>query len=439
MQLNTKSCALTSTTRLSTAKVATALAAASCTLLGVQPIANAVETASDNKWEFDSTILIYSETDRVSAVEPVISARKEFSEDEFLNLKLVFDTLTGPSANGATATATSQTITKPSGKSEFVANANETPLDPSFRDTRIALSASWEQPLSRLSTISFGGNFSNEYDYQSVSVNTSISHDFNQRNTTLNYGLSLASDTITPVGNIPIPLSDLASVSNKGLDRGASSDTRTTIDFLIGVTQVISRRTIMQFNYSLGDSSGYHTDPYKILSVIDGTTGDTLRYIHESRPENRQKQSVYWQTKHHFKEDIVDVSYRYFSDDWGIKSHTIDFHYRFRFIEAKSYLEPHIRYYSQDAADFYSHSLVDGSIPADYATADYRLGELDGTTIGIKYGTTLSSGSEFSFRVEFLTQSGDSNPADAIGSQKSQDLFPTVDALVVQASYSFLF
>ncbi len=437
MQLNTlnkKRHARKNKQKKSTAHIATALATASYSLLAVSPGVNAGEVSNDSAWEFASTALFYSETDRVVAFEPVISARKEYGEDEFLNLKLVFDSLTGSSPNGATASANAQTITKPSGNSVFETAANKTPLDPSFRDTRVALSASWEQPLTRLTKMTFGGNFSNEFDYQSVSANTSVSHDFNKRNTTLNYGISFASDTLTPVGDVPLPLSELASPG----DKGANSDTRTTVDFLLGVSQVISRRTIMQFNYSIGNSSGYHTDPYKILSVIDNN-GNTVRYLHEARPEDRAKQSVYWQTKHHFDNDIVDVSYRYFWDDWGIKSHTVDFRYRWRFLDSKSYLEPHVRFYTQTAADFYTHSLVDGAAIPAFASADYRLGEFDGTTIGIKYGRALSKGHEFSIRAEFLSQQGNSNPSDAIGSQTTQDLFPTIEAIIVQASYSFSF
>lgn len=427
-------------------KLTTALTAATCSLLGTSPLLAASNTDSDG-FEFDSTILLYSETDRVSAIEPVLSARKQFGEDQFLNLKFVFDALTGSSANGATAAAKSQTITKPSGNSVFVTDANKTPLDPSFRDTRVAISASWEQPFSRLTKATFGGNISKEFDYQSISANASVSHEFNKKNTTLSYGLSIASDTITPVGDTPVPLSVLALANDPATpDKNGNSETKTTTDLLLGVSQILSRSTIMQFNYSLGKSSGYHTDPYKILSVVDGTTGDNLAgpgsmdlFLHESRPDDRSKQSVYWQTKHHFKEDVVDVSYRYFWDDWGIKSHTVDFRYRFQFAESSSYLEPHLRFYSQDAADFFHHSLVDGQPTPQYATADYRLGELDTTTIGIKYGKTLANNQEFSMRLEFISQEGNSHPDDAIGSQRSQDLAPTVEALVIQASYSFTF
>ena len=78
--------------------------------------------------------------------------------------------------------------------------------------------------------------------------------------------------------------------------RQGDSDSKTLTDVLLGVTQVINKRTIMQFNYSLSSSSGYLTDPYKLLSVIDATTGKTAVdvsgapiYVYEQRPDSRTK------------------------------------------------------------------------------------------------------------------------------------------------------
>ena len=444
----------TSGTAKTSGKLTSALATATCTLLGSQLLASNANASTDEapvigEWDFDSTVMYYTETDRVSALEPVVSARNEYKEDHFINLKLVYDTLTGASANGAMATNKTQTFTRPSGNGTYTINANEAPLDDTFQDSRVALSASWEKPLTRLTKATFGGNFSKEFDYKSFSLNTSLSSDFNQRNTTGSVGLSIAADTISPIGGIPTPFADMAP-AGATQPRGEEDDDRTTTDFLLGLTQVINRSTLMQFNYSIGKSSGYHTDPFKIISVIDGTTGLNVpsivagssldRYVYENRPEDRNKQSLYWQTKHHLGRDVVDVSYRYFWDDWGIKSHTIDFRYRWKFLESKSYLEPHIRIYTQGEADFYTHSIIDGQVPVsatEYATADYRLGEFDTTTIGIKYGKVRSNGDEYSVRFEIITQEGNSSPANAIGEQQNQDLFPTIDAIVAQFSYSF--
>ena len=58
------------------AKVSIALATATCSLLGITSTNVAAEGSESGEWEFDSTVMFYSEKDRVSALEPVISARK---------------------------------------------------------------------------------------------------------------------------------------------------------------------------------------------------------------------------------------------------------------------------------------------------------------------------------------------------------------------------
>ena len=70
-------------------------------------------------------------------------------------------------------------------------------------------------------------------------------------------------------------------------------DNKTVVDALLGITQVINRNMIMQWNYSLSSSSGYHTDPYKLLSVVDNVTGLPQDYLYESRPEEPFRQPIF--------------------------------------------------------------------------------------------------------------------------------------------------
>jgi len=64
------------------------LALATCALL--QTTGTAAYAADE--WEVDSAIMIYSENDdRVQAIEPIVAAKKEIAEDEFLNVKVVLD------------------------------------------------------------------------------------------------------------------------------------------------------------------------------------------------------------------------------------------------------------------------------------------------------------------------------------------------------------
>ena len=417
-----------------TSNVRHALAAATCTLLGsVTQVSHAEEDHTE--WEFDSAVLFYSEPDRVSAVEPVINARREIGDDENVNLRLTLDTLTGASANGAVATDEVQTFTRPSGNGQYTAQPGETPLDDTFKDTRVALSGSWEKPLSQMIRSNLGASVSKEFDYLSLGVNGLLSYDFNNRNTTLQTGLSFASDTIDPEGGIPIPFASMGEVGGVQ-PRQEGTEDKNTVDLLLGVTQVIDKNTVGQLSYSFSNSSGYHTDPFKLLSLVNGDSGRTEDYVFEGRPDERQKHSLYGSVKHHFTNDIAEASYRFYTDDWGIDSHTLDLKYR-KNLGKERYLEPHLRLYQQSEADFYRHSLTGIPSSGDFASADYRLGDFTATTLGLKYGMKFKNGNDFSIRGEYYLQTGDSSPSDAIGVQRDQDLYPDVDAVILQLNYSF--
>lgn len=411
-----------------------ALTAATSLLLGTAD-------AQAGDWKFDTQVLYYSETDRVTAIEPVISARWDRGEGQAFSLRLTVDSLTGASASGATPSSRPQTFTTPSGHSTYDVQAGETPLDPSFLDTRFALAAVWEKSLGSVWKATLGTNVSTEYDYLSVALNGNLARDFNQHNTTLAMGLSLGYDSIEPVGGIPRALAQQSpEVSGAPRNRVGADDDKTVYDLLVGVTQVIDPRSLVQINYGIGQTSGYLTDPYKLVSVIDPrpgpTQGDPVDQLYESRPDSRTKQNLFVAYKRQTSwKDVVDVNYRYSWDDWGIRSNTVDLRYRWDFEEVW-YLQPHLRYYQQSAADFYQRFLIAGEPLPSHASADYRLGDLTGLTFGLKYGRPLAKEREWNVKVEYYQQSGD-EPTFQPGSLANVDLFPDVKAVVVQFGFSF--
>ena len=281
--------------------IRSALAVATCSMLsGVSHHALAESTP----WEIDTALLYYGESDadnsRVTVVEPVIRARKEIATDEFLTFRFVFDSLTGASANGAIPQSTPQTFTSPSGEGTYTTSANQTPLDPTFHDARGAVNAEWELPLSRLTKGIFAANFSQEFDYTSMGLAATLSRDFNNRNTTLTGGLSYNADTVRPVGDAPEGLSPMPTTTAVDKTTIGSDLSKNVADLLLGVTQVINRNTLMQFNFTYGMDDGYLTDPYKILSVVDntGTLVGTDPYLYEKRPDSRARQAIFWKTVH---------------------------------------------------------------------------------------------------------------------------------------------
>lgn len=426
--------------------IAAALAGATCALLGQSQAHAETDSSVLKDWKFDTAILYYGETDRVSLAEGVVSATKTNSDDSIFNVKLVLDTLTGASANGAVAQPTVQTFSRPSGKDSYQVAAGDTPLDDTFRDTRVQVAASWMQPFADTWRGTAGFNVSREYDYMSLGVNGLLEKDLFQRNTTLSAGLSYQFDSIDPVGGKPTPLSSMIVPADDDYDdefegedddHGAKngSDDKTTLDMLFGVTQVINRRMLMQFNYGLSIVDGYTTDPYKVLSVIN-TNGVTQDIVYENRPDSRTKHSFFWQTKYALDNGVVDVSYRYATDDWEIDSHTIDSRLRFN-LSGNSYIQPHIRYYQQSAADFYQPYLNQSADMPMYASADYRVGEMTAYTVGLKYGRTLENGHEWAVRAEYYQQDPKNAGFEQPGVLADLDLYPSVKAVILQFNYHF--
>jgi hypothetical protein len=423
--------------------VGASLAAATAALLGQSAPTDTVAQELP-PWEFDTALLYYGESDsRVQDFSINTLARKEVREEKFLNLRFAIDTLTGASPSGAVPANAVQTFTTPSGDSSYSTGPGAPPLDPSFLDTRIAISANYQWPLTRLTQFDIGASVSDEYDYTHTGVNMKLARDFNNRNTTMSFGVALANDSVDPVGGAPLGLAPMFDGTGNGNKRGGQS--KDVIDVLLGVTQVINRHTLVQFNYSLSQSDGYLSDPYKILSVVDAASGDPTAappgagldylYRYENRPGTRDKQGLFGLLKRDIGGDVFDISYRYMSDDWDIDSHTIDMHYRWN-LDSGSYFQPHLRFYSQTAAGFYQTVLFDGAPLPAFATADYRLSEFDAVTIGIKFGKPTSRG-ELSGRLEFYQQTGKASPGSQVGSLQSFDLNPELNAIIAQFSYSF--
>lgn len=427
--------------------ISASLAAATCSLLGTT-MTSPVQAQEEPGWNFDTALLYYGESDnRVQDISLNLLAQRFLLDDRRLTFGLAIDSLTGATPAGALPFSGPQTFTRPSGLATYTTPANAIPLDDSFLDTRVALTAGWSQPLGRLYRFNAGLSGSKEYDYLHLGADLGLSRDFNKRNTTVSLGLAWSQDDLEPVGGAPVPLSpmlDVGDLSNRTGDQG-----KDVLDVVLGVTQVINRNFIVQLNYSLSQSTGYLNDPYKFLSVVDGTSGDPIartvppgesgpnyEYRFESRPDERTKQSVFAEGKYYMDGKVLDLSYRYMSDDWDIQSHTMEARYRWPFGDRR-YLEPHLRYYTQTAADFYRISLVDGTPPIAFASADYRLGDFDAITLGMKYGWTTRNDNEMSVRLEFYRQDG-SAPADqVIGNQAGRELYPDLDAIIAQFSYRF--
>jgi hypothetical protein len=117
---------------------------------------------------------------------------------------------------------------------------------------------------------------------------------------------------------------------------------------------------------------------------------------------------------------------------------TAELRYRYQ-IARDYYLEPHVRYYEQGAADFFRYYLVASEPLPQYASADTRLGKFHAQTYGLKYGMPFNEGSEFSIRIEYYDQHGNGSPSYAVGQLRQQNLFPDLKAVTMLLGYSYAF
>ncbi len=268
----------------------------------------------------DTGLLYYHENGRVRAIEPDLNLTQQIDENSVLTLGFTVDSVTGPTPLGAVPSTLPQnyvrpykviplgtpvTVTTASGGSVVTlvppasgattetlsatstVPANTYPLDKSFKDLRYAAMLGWQQTFSTGVTVNGGLAYSKEHDYRSESVNLGVSKDLNQHNTTLNAGVNYESDLSFPIGGTPTPLT-VMNGDWKGPDT-----TRSEVDAMVGVTQVMSRRWLTSLTYSYSTSHGYQNDPYKIISVVDPVSGQPASQLYESRPDSRYKQSLY--------------------------------------------------------------------------------------------------------------------------------------------------
>ena len=295
----------------------------------------------------------YSEDDdRIRVISKYIGIDKTINQNFAIKVHAVHDAISGAT---------------PSGSPD---DDGTVPLS-SMKDERNSIVTDFELSFGSRTT-SFQYARSKESDFLSIGYALTHAVEINNRNTRISVGLSYVDDAI------------FASFMPQTEDKSST-------DLFVGVTQVINRNTLFTANLSHGESDGFLSDPYKsILQNTELAPGLFLPLTYqENRPDNRSKDILYLNTKHHFESlrGTLDVGLRFFTDSWGVDSQTLDFEWYQSFGEKFRFV-PKIRYYRQSSADFYITNLSNANFtPLDepiglspHYSADYRLTDLDTVT-----------------------------------------------------------
>lgn len=233
-------------------------------------------------------------------------------------------------------------------------------------------------------SVTLGGTYSTESDYVSRGLSLQGSLSSEDKNTTWTLGTSIARDRIDPSNHI------------------VDDEKKHIVGLLLGVTQVMTTHDIVQLNLSHTRGKGYYTDPYKSF---------------DNRPRERNQSTLLARWNHHFAstEGTTRLSYRYYTDSFGIRAHTLGAEY----VQPLPYgwtITPLLRAHSQSAADFYVE--VDPTAApfptnpppgAIYFTEDQRMSAFGARTLGIKLAKQLDPDWLLDIKYEQYEQRGNWN------------------------------
>jgi hypothetical protein len=213
-------------------------------------------------------------------------------------------------------------------------------------------------------TLAVSTALSKEEDFRSRAYGVEARLDLAQRNTTLVAGYATSHDRI---GSSIDPLLD---------------ERRDTREYLAGITQVLSPLALVQSNLQWSHGRGWYNDPYK-STVTFFPESPFPESAPDTRPDHRN--SLAWLTRYrrHFPGagGTLQADYRYYRDDWGIRSHTVEAAWSQDVAPGWS-VRPALRLYTQSAADFYSPVL--SNPPQATISSDQRLAAFGGLSPSLR-------------------------------------------------------
>ena len=207
----------------------------------------------------------------------------------------------------------------------------------------------------RDSNLTFGLSRSDEPDYKADALSVDVSQETFGGMTTVNLGFSRAADKV--------------GAKNLGF-----FDQAKHWQYRVGVTQILTPKWLASVNLEAISDSGYLGNPYRAARVFGAAVPENLPRTRSSRAINLRAIGDLG------SRDAVRGSYRYFWDNWQLKSHTLEGGYS-RYVGESFLFDGFLRHYKQDGASFYSDNA---QTQTTYVTRNRQLGTYDGNTLGGK-------------------------------------------------------
>lgn len=226
-------------------------------------------------------------------------------------------------------------------------------------------------------TLGIGVSSSTEYDYQSFGGNVSFSQKTKDRNGEFGVKFQAYLDQVKLLA--PIELRGLPNVDDSG------NASRNTFVGSLTYSQIINKNFQVMFQADLISQQGYLSLPFHRVYFTDGS-------VHQEKlPDSRLKIPLAARASYFLGDNVIIRGYyRFYTDDWGIQSHTADIEIPVKITSFVS-VSPFYRYYTQTAAKYFK-SYEMHNLQSDFYTSNYDLSKFDSSFIGLGLRLTPVNG-----------------------------------------------
>ncbi|MFT5723274.1 MAG: hypothetical protein ACI9JN_000383 [Bacteroidia bacterium] len=220
--------------------------------------------------------------------------------------------------------------------------------------------------LKKNETYSLKTGFSVEYDYTSFSVGGSYTKEWNDANSEITFVGQAFFDTWSLI--YPVELRGRVN---------QPSAARQSYNGQILFSQVINKRLQLGLTGEVIYMNGLLSTPFHRVYFSDQTLPDIERL-----PTTRLKIPLSIRLNYYpFDKLVLRNYYRFYTDDFGIRSHTFEFETPLKITKAIT-IAPFYRYHTQSASDFFA--TIYGHLSTDvFYTSDYDLSALNSSKLGI--------------------------------------------------------
>ncbi|HEY4062947.1 MAG TPA: DUF3570 domain-containing protein [Puia sp.] len=236
---------------------------------------------------------------------------------------------------------------------------------------RLYPSLDWTRENEKKGTsFSLGAYYSNEFNYHSLGLNIGITQK-THNNGEFGFKASAYFDQVKLILPSEFEPAGAYGVGNNGEERHPDygSSSRQTYTGSFSFSQVINTRLQGTVLLDLVEQNGYLGLPFHRVYFTDGT--DSI----EKLPSNRFKLPLGLRLNYFLGDRFILRSYyRYYTDSWGLHSHTAGLEVPVKITPFFS-ISPFYRYYTQTAVKYFApyeqHTKTDGHFTSNYSLSAF--------------------------------------------------------------------